>query len=86
MILEKIKEKLNKEGYQIIMRPLKGTDNCIQGGIPKKNKNASLNTFFRIIIPGDKLYLDFMSQRETNKYFDSEKDLIAFIKQKFPIE
>ncbi len=85
MILERIKEKLIKEGYEITLRPLKGIGNCIQGGIPKENENSSLDAYFRVLIVKDKIYLDFISQIENNKYFDSEDDLIDFIKQKYSL-
>jgi hypothetical protein len=85
MNLENIKEKLQKEGYEMISRPLYEYGNCIQGGITKENKNASLDAYFRILIIEEKMYLDFASQVFDNKYFDSEEKLIKYIKDKFTI-
>lgn len=85
MRLENIKEKLEKEGYTLTIRPLKGIEKCLQRLISADNEDVSLNGFFRVFIFEEKLYLDFASQRRENKYFDTEKELIEHIKETFPV-
>lgn len=86
MNLNIIKKKLENEGYEMIMRPLYDYGECIQGGIPTDNENSSLNSYFRVMMINERIYLDLASQIMRNKYFDSEDSLVDYIKNLFPLK
>lgn len=88
MKLEKIKIELDKIGYKSIIRKAKESSigEYIVAGINDEVSNFKIGATFRIWIIDKKLLLDYISQIDENVFFNNEKDLINFIKEKFPIE
>jgi len=85
MKLEEIKKEIEELGYKFVIRDLYEYGKCLQGGIPDEETNYRMDSYFRILIIENKLMLDSISQIKKNKFFDSKKEIIDYIKGEYPI-
>lgn len=85
MSLKRILIELKKEGYSVGIKSLDGQE-YIFGGIPVSEGILEIGKEIRITIDNESIYfIKTLGQTFEPMKFNNEKELILFVKEKFPI-